>query len=277
MSYNPIPPRVWSRVQDRCNRDVETTSNLKYDKQMLAKGNVLQYKKNSSNLTKQQRYSQIAKGQWSGRRKCFAAQSETYSNPNTSSFKRVNYVDISINSVNPFGCPTTVLQDGGTLVGTTYVNPCSGAVVRKTHAENCYLTTDSGVPGPVQVLCWDPSIATWYPRQRLTMPTSGTKWPEGYKGLVSAITPTPPVLSYDACSVTLSWTYDVCLPISSFYIYEDNILYKVVPYPITSTPLYGLITSQTYTFKIKSVSNKTESDFSNTVSVTILPADNIQG
>ena len=287
MSYNPIPPRVWSRVQDRCIPDInaETISNLKYDKQMLAKGNVLQYKKNSSNLTKQQRYSQIAKGQWSGRRKCFAAQSETYTNPNTSSFQRINSVNIPFpntivgapNNIsgpfqydvpNPFGCPTTVLVDGGTLVGNTYVNPCSGAVVRKTQTQNCNLTTDSNVPGPIQALCWDPRLATWYPKQRLTMPTSGDKWPEGYKGLVSAITPIPPVLSYNACPLTLIWTYNDCLPISSFYIYEGDLLYAVVPYTTTSLALNGLVSSQTYTFKMKSVSSGIESDFSNSVTFT---------
>ena len=58
MSYNPIPPRVWSRVQNRCLFEQGLTTETR----ILAKGNVLQYKKNSSNLTKQQKYSQISKG-----------------------------------------------------------------------------------------------------------------------------------------------------------------------------------------------------------------------
>ena len=70
--YNPNPQRAWSRVQNVCtyNLDPPTavyvpltgqTINLadyQHDKKMLLKGNILQYKKNSSNLIKQQRYYQ---------------------------------------------------------------------------------------------------------------------------------------------------------------------------------------------------------------------------
>ena len=194
MSYNPIPPRVWSRVQNRCLFEQGLTTETR----ILAKGNVLQYKKNSSNLTKQQKYSQIAKGYWTSRRKCFASQTQTYTNPNTASFKRINSINIPFpntivgapnnisgpfqyNVPNPFGCPTTLLEDGGTLIGTTYVNPCTNAVIRKTYVQNCNPTSDSDVPGPIETLCWDPRLATWYPRQRLNMSNSGDKWPEGYK------------------------------------------------------------------------------------------------
>ena len=61
IQYNPNPPRVWSRVQNICstiaytNDDPSANSNFakaEYDRQMMLKGNVLQYKKNSSNLTK---------------------------------------------------------------------------------------------------------------------------------------------------------------------------------------------------------------------------------
>jgi hypothetical protein len=307
MSYNPIPPRVWSRVQDKCSTNTDTSqlvyvpltnsyeslSKYNYDKQMLLKGNVLQYKNNSSNLTKKQRYTQIAKGQWAGRRKCFATQSETYTNPNTSSFQRVNYVNIPFpnnivgapNNVsgpfqydvpNPFGCNTTVLEDGGSLVGNTYVNPCTQEVVRTTYNQPCNLTTASDVPGPVQVLCWDPKVATWYPRQRYIMPTSGTKWPEGYKGLVSAVTPIPPILSLDAasfCPIVLSWTFNNCLPISNFYIYQNDVLVQIVPYTTTTVSITGLVPSTTYSYYIRSVSSGIESDFSNSVVVIIPPID----
>ena len=307
MSYNPIPPRVWSRVQDKCSTNTDTSqlvyvpltnsyeslSKYNYDKQMLLKGNVLQYKNNSSNLTKKQRYTQIAKGQWAGRRKCFATQSETYTNPNTSSFQRVNYVNIPFpnnivgapNNVsgpfqydvpNPFGCNTTVLEDGGSLVGNTYVNPCTQEVVRTTYNQPCNLTSASDVPGPVQVLCWDPKVATWYPRQRYIMPTSGTKWPEGYKGLVSAVTPIPPILSLDAasfCPIVLSWTFNNCLPISNFYIYQNDVLVQIVPYTTTTVSITGLVPSTTYSYYIRSVSSGIESDFSNSVVITIPPID----
>ena len=76
----PIPPRVWSRVQNRCTtnqNNVDVTNDIvyvpltnqyltpeqaQYEEQMIQKANILQYKCNSSNLTKKQKYSQISKG-----------------------------------------------------------------------------------------------------------------------------------------------------------------------------------------------------------------------
>jgi hypothetical protein len=285
MSYNPIPPRVWSRLQGQCNHDTTRTP--------IEKGNVLQYKKNSSNLTKQQKYSQIAKGYWTSRRKCFASQTQTYTNPNTASFKRINSINIPFpnnivgapNNIsgpfqydvpNPFGCPTTSLEDGGTLLGTTYVNPCTNEVIRKTFVQNCNPTSDSDVPGPIETLCWDPSVATWYPRQRLNMSNSSDKWPVGYKGFVSAITPIPPVLYYDGF-FTLYWIYEYCLPVSSTNIYKDGQLYKVVPAPLTSCPLNDLDPCYTYIFTAKSVLYGTESEVSNSVTVTLQSAYEVTG
>ena len=108
-NYNPLPPRVWSRVQHPCTYTVDSSYNSIYipltnetvspvvalykDKQ-LYKGNILQYKNNSSNLTKNQKYSKISKGLWCNRTKVFATQSQTYTNPNTTSLKRINAVDI---------------------------------------------------------------------------------------------------------------------------------------------------------------------------------------
>ena len=86
MSYNPKPTRVWSRVQHPCTFTLDvsynsvfspltgkTTSLLEADyyNKLLYKGNILQYKKNTSNLTKSQRYSQICKGMWTNRTKFF--------------------------------------------------------------------------------------------------------------------------------------------------------------------------------------------------------------
>lgn len=101
--YNPVPTRQWSRVENRCPTDPSSNylyipqlgknvlaNEVSYELQMLAKGNVLQYKKNSSSLTKQERYSLIAKGQWVNRTTTFATQSEQYTNPNTTLLKRIN-------------------------------------------------------------------------------------------------------------------------------------------------------------------------------------------
>jgi hypothetical protein len=155
---------------------------------MLLKGNILQYKKNSSNLTKQQRYSQIAKGLWTNRTKSWASQTQTSTNPNTSSLLRVNYETIPIiNQItDPFGCTVDFLKEGGTLVGNTVVNPCTGEVIQKTFVNQCNPSSASDVPGPIVPLCWDSRVETWYPRQNLTMNNSTDKWPVNYKLFKSA-------------------------------------------------------------------------------------------
>ena len=102
MSYNPNPTRVWSRVQNQCTY-VDSLNNAVYQNvyvpltgktvtleqaiyqdKLLSKGNILQYKKNSSSLTKKQKYTQICKGMWTNRTKSYATQTQTYTNPNTS-------------------------------------------------------------------------------------------------------------------------------------------------------------------------------------------------
>ena len=127
--YLPQPPRAWSRVQNSCslNTDDENTGLVKVpytntfipaaalgDKMaMLNKGNVLQYKANSSNLTKSQRYSKIAKGQWVNRNTTWATQSTRgYTNPNTTSLKRSgNVVNIAIDPIT------------GAIIGPTVAPP----------------------------------------------------------------------------------------------------------------------------------------------------------
>jgi hypothetical protein len=284
IQYNPNPPRVWSRVQNQCsviaykNNDPASNSNFakaEYEKQMLLKGNILQYKKNSSNLTKKQRYTQIAKGMWTNRTKTWATQSDTYSNPNTTSLLRVNYtiLDPSNNTFsnppNPFGCPTTVIQDGGNLVCNVVVDPCTQEVIKKTKSQQlCNPTTDSNVPGKIQPLCWNDGTQTWYPRQRYIMPTSGTKWPQGYKGFTSALTFVGPILSteYIGCGliIPLSWTFldSTCAPITSFNIYQNGILILNVPVSQTSVTITEL-TAGLYSFYVTSLSNSFESEKSN--------------
>lgn len=111
----PRPPRVWSRVQGICSTlPVETIGPLEAGTiAMLNKGNVLQYKNNSSNITKQQRYSQIAKGQWTNRNTTWASQSVTTTMPNTQGLRRVNYKTIYLDNGapanQPITCPTLTL------------------------------------------------------------------------------------------------------------------------------------------------------------------------
>lgn len=133
--YLPQPPRAWSRVQNSCSLTTDETNGLVKipltgevvpasilgeKMAMLNKGNVLQYKANSSNLTKAQRYSKIAKGQWTNRNTTWATQSmRGYTNPNNSNLKRSgNVVNIAIDPITgtiigpttaPITCPQVVI------------------------------------------------------------------------------------------------------------------------------------------------------------------------
>jgi hypothetical protein len=221
MSYNPIPPRVWSRVQNPCTFIIpgdqyvssyipltgQTVSQgqADYEMKQLYKGNILQYKGNSAMFTKSQRYSQLARCAGPNRRKVFATQTETYSNPNTTGLLRQNFVTYPFpneivgapNNVsgpfaygipNPDGCTGDSIQDGGTLVYGTYVNPCSGEIIKQCANSStiCSPASASNVPGP-SFLCWNTKAQTWFPKQRYFMNNSTDKWPINYKGFVSAI------------------------------------------------------------------------------------------
>ena len=304
--YLPKPPRVWSRVQNRCSTNTDHSSlvyvplsneyipqaDANYKTQMYVKGNVLQYKKNSSSLTKQQKYSLISKGMWVGK-KSYATQSVTYTNPNTTSLLRVNYSNIPFPNVivgypnnisgpfqynvpNPFDCSTNLLQDGGNLVCNAVVSPCSGEVIQTFTEQQCFPTTCSDVPGPITDLCWNPKIQTWYPKNRTTMNNSGTKWPVGYKGLVSALKPEPPTLLtiYGGCgTISLTWSYinSACIPVSNFYIFANDVLIEILSYEYTSTTLSNVSFDTNYSVYIKSISNTTLSEQSNTLTTTTLP------
>jgi hypothetical protein len=226
-SYNPIPTRVWSRVQNPCtytdasgNSDINynqvyipltnqtvSPAQANYEDKLIYKGNILQYKGNSSRLTKSQKYTQLAKGFGPNRTKVFATQSVTYTNPNTSGLQRVNYSTIPFpnpivgapnnisgpyqyNVPNPNGCSGVSIQDGGTLVCGTFANPCNGKIIKQSvrSATICNPASASDVPGP-STLCWNNNVETWFPKPRYVMNNSTDKWPVNYKGLVSATKP----------------------------------------------------------------------------------------
>ena len=196
--YNPVPPRVWSRVENPC-LFFQTNSRVPpvnaYDVQMMNKGNVLQYKKNSSNLTKSQRYAQIAKGMWTNNHVTWSAQSQNgYTNPNTNALQRVGGSRAFLSSGIPTDllvtCPYSyestpfdqiVIAVGGHLVCNTIENPCTGDVTVIPHRSGFNPSSNSGVPGPIVPLYWKDGTQTWYPKQRLTMTNSGNKFPQGYK------------------------------------------------------------------------------------------------
>lgn len=218
-NYNPLPPRAWSRVQDPCTYTLDSSYNsvyipltkqtislaqADYETKLQYKGNILQYKNNSSRITKAQKYSQISKGLWCNRQKVYATQGITYTNPNTTGLLRVGYTSIPFpndivgypNNIsgpyqyavpNPNDCTTsTTLQDGGTLICSAYQNPCTGKITKSINNQKCYPNYCSDVPGPITNLCWDSKMNTYFPRQRYIMNNSGNKFPTNYKLFVSA-------------------------------------------------------------------------------------------
>jgi hypothetical protein len=308
-NYLPNPPRVWSRVQNPCTYIVPdnsynsiyipltnqtvTLAQANLEEKIQYKGNILQYKGNSSRITKNQRYSQISRGLWSNRTKVFATQSQTYTNPNTSSLARVNSTSIpfpnqivgSPNNIsgpfqygipNPNNCNTTTIEDGGSLLCGSYANPCTGEIIQTVTEQQCYPTYCSDVPGQIMDLCWNPKLQTFFPRNRLTMSNSLNKWPQGYKGLVSALTealPNPPQIvsaTSNYYDVTIEWTYtNVCSTISGFNIYQNGELIRTVPYQIKSTIINNLENCQSYTYYVTAFNSVGDSVPSNIVTATI--------
>ena len=221
MSYNPIPPRAWSRVESRCtfidpsdnytsafipiiNKTV-SQAQADYEMKMLYKGNILQYKSNSARFTKSQLYSQLAKCAGPNRTKVFATQSDTYTNPNTSGLLRTGYTTynypnqivgapnnvsgpFAYNVRNPNDCSSNSVQEGGTLVCGTFANPCSGQIYKSASTSSiiCSSASASNVPGST-ILCWNNRAQTYFPRSRYIMNNSTNKWPINYKGFVSAV------------------------------------------------------------------------------------------
>jgi hypothetical protein len=205
MSYNPTPPRVWSRVQNACIFEDNSLAKTEYEL-MLYKGNILQYKANSARLTKSQKYTQLAKMVGPNRTKIFATQSQTYTNPNTTGLLRVTYETFPFPNIqvgapnnisgpfaygmtNPNNCTQNYdIKVGGTLICGAYANPCSNEVVKSPAVDTniCNSASASNVPGN-EFLCWNKKIQPWFPKKRYTMNNSTDKWPYNYKGFVSAI------------------------------------------------------------------------------------------
>ena len=234
-TYIPNPPRLWNRVQLPCSN--YNLSPIEYQNYlMMKKGNILQYKKNSSSLTKKQIYSLIAQGKWTNGNTTWATQNERgYTNPNTKMLKRNNTTNIIISGPTiigttlPITCPSVpntennvlpnnqsgsggnggpnpelpppepetfnggtalpntpnenipsepiVVQDFGTLSCNILENPCTSYTEVKQANQFYHPTSDSDVPGPIELLYWDENTQTWYPRQQRVMNTSNNKWP----------------------------------------------------------------------------------------------------
>jgi hypothetical protein len=332
--YLPRPPRTWSRVQNSCSLITEDIT-LDFKKlEMLNKGNVLQYKANSSNLTKWQRYSKIATGTWVNRNTTWATQTTSgYTNPNTTSLKRTgNVINIAINpetgviigpTLEPPTClkpfkpfnpmlpdridggdgepdvpppidPTPesdtfpdinpvaplvpiVIQDGGTLVCSIQENICTGDIKQSLGQQLCHPTTDSDVPGPIQELCWNDGLQTWYPRNRYTMSNSTNKWPVNatlLSAVVSLIPPTVSAKATDQKQIILTWdSPENVTPIINIDIYQStnsSPFVKIATVPNTfSYTVSNLSFSTTYSFYLVAKNECTQSVPSNIASASI--------
>ena len=281
--YRPVPTRAWARVQLDCSYTPAINTGL--SKQMLEKGNVLQYKKNSANLTKSQKYALIARGKWTNRTKTYASQSDICSNPNTNSLAREGGTSVCIdrstpfqyNVLNPFECTEivcdyneqsdtvyTAIVDGGVLLGNQTVNPCTQALEKTTYLNPCNLTTASDVPGKVQALCWDLRLEPWYTRERYIMNTSGNKWPVNYKNFNVAYVPKLSV-SVNLTEVSLSWTY--CYLALHYQVFQNDVLLGNTT--SLSIPPFSLLAG-TYNFYVIAVVANASSGPSNVVTATII-------
>ena len=125
-NYNPSVTRTWNRYQSRCFVDLSNNptnyitmpltgetvpyAEFAFNMQMLHKGNILQYKKNSFNITKKERYTKIAQGKWASKQRTWAIQSSRMTNPNTQYFQRANTINIDSSTLAqsdlPPSCPT---------------------------------------------------------------------------------------------------------------------------------------------------------------------------
>ena len=331
-SYLVEPPREWYRFENPCAyiltnpiqpeanyvpfvNDQISALDARYQEIVFRKGNVLQYKKNSSNLTKNQRYSQIARGLWTNRTKSWATQGVAFTDPNTSSLKRVNYQTTEINSTNltptqSISCPTPsnlvfnslpttstatnpsqpiippvipktaqspiipvisagpavtslVIPDGGNLVCNISENFCTGEIYQETTSRQCYPSTDSDVPGPFTLLCWNDGWSTYYPRRQYTYGSSGNKFPTNSKGIVSAIVVPYAPLNFtgvvEVAQVALSWSapaYNGGTTITSYtlvVLLNDAKISTFTGITSTNKTVTGLTSGQSYTFLVSAV------------------------
>jgi hypothetical protein len=291
--YLPRPTREWSRVQNSCSVSIEPNiesfvripytgkivpvSELPFEIAMLNKGNILQYKKNSSNLTKKQRYSRLARGLWVNKKTWATQSTRGYTNPNIQNLQRIGAVNITLDgniTERPISCnlPIEVIQDLGILNCRVQENLCTGELITTPQGDNCYVTSDSDVPGQLAALCWNDSTPTWYPRTRYIMTNSGNKWPTNAP-LFSAIIVPPPIItsiiSDSSNNILIQWVQDYsCLPITNFTLFQNNIPIEIFNETIFSYTINN-IPCGNYNFYLISTSQTIKSEPSNTVNINI--------
>ena len=178
---------------------------------------------------------------------------------------------------------STLIPDGGTLICSQIEDICTGAIIKELSGTSiCAPTTASDVPGIIEKLCWNDGLSTYYPRVRLTYGTSSDKFPENYKGLVSALKPAAPDLllassgtnSDNLGIITLNWEFNdsICIPIDNFLLYENNILIEIINYESRSISLDNLPVLTNLNYILYAHFTTGDSNPSNPVNVYITPS-----
>jgi len=153
VGFVPDPPRTWPRAQG--NNCPNCASNYGYQVCSLSPGRVfstyeldqrrkveiLKYKKNSAQMSRAQQYSMASRNALT-RKKAWATQTQTYTNPNVDNLPEVQ---IPMNGV----ISTVGLQ-------------CN------LSNDPCGLTSGCDVPGPVIPLCFDPSVPLYNYKPQIT-------------------------------------------------------------------------------------------------------------
>jgi hypothetical protein len=150
---------------------------------ILNKASILQYSKNSNNLTKKQKYVLLTKTNSNKGGITWATQSTNGiepTNPNTQNLLRINSININLNknqSNLPITCPNSkqllnnninnnnniIIQDMGTLIYNIKENICTGNinVINTNNYKLCSLTSSLNIPGPEKVICWNKNLSVF--------------------------------------------------------------------------------------------------------------------
>jgi len=186
--YNPFPTKEWYRFENRCIYDTNVVNGtvvyvpllkqyvssdaLAYEISVLKKGNILQYKKNSANITKNQRYAQIAKRAWTNRTTTWATQSVSYTNPNTNSLKRVNYSSIIANPSKQVTSSSTtynITNADGVFCKVSTETPQNGLIPTSNNNGKTFVVAVNNVGG-IPII---PSIVSPPPVTEVQIPDGG--------------------------------------------------------------------------------------------------------
>jgi hypothetical protein len=299
--YLPQPPRQWSRVQEPCDLSL-----FNYEYALLNKGNILQYKKNSLELTKKQLYSKLAKGQWVNRNTTWATQNQRgYTNPNNLNLQRNSAINVTLDTTTSTSSINQTLPETGEIGQSTFnsgtnlpvttlpvvslgniipivevpeeeepivIQDFGTLLCSRGRSEICNPSTDSDVPGSIQLLCWNNATQTWYPRKRYIMTNSGNKWPTNAV-LNSAIFIPPPIITSIQTNnnndVIIEWIQSKsCIPITNYILFQNNVEIQVLESTLLSITLNNLANG-TYEYYIISLNQSVSSKPSNIVSISV--------